>query len=330
MRELLKLVNLNNPDLVLFVGEALGGNGAVDQLSKFNQQFRTSPLQSLAMRILAMPVDATASGTPTIQYHNIPDQPITTIVVATPVPTFGRWQCHCFGTSIPEEFPLAANPFIVLHVLTACNLDLQDLRQATCSFFRQLANFASDFELSISELAALDMCQKRGIFMPMIAEQRQELKQRCGGFMKIGPKVLVGWIGMFQKGEIKGNSRARSERPPLSFSIISSFFILGLIGLEKLNWWSSSSQPKSVGTVLSIAGAFVVTFYKGLAVLRARLSSAGAGLFKRKEKTHMGRTHGGFKCGEAVVKGAENGDDAVSDGLALSQLLTHHGCSDAQ
>lgn len=37
MRALSKLVNLNNPDLVLFVGEALVGNDAVDQLSKFNQ-----------------------------------------------------------------------------------------------------------------------------------------------------------------------------------------------------------------------------------------------------------------------------------------------------
>lgn len=37
MRALSKLVYLNNPDLILFVGEALVGNDAVDQLSKFNQ-----------------------------------------------------------------------------------------------------------------------------------------------------------------------------------------------------------------------------------------------------------------------------------------------------
>lgn len=37
MRALSKLINLNNPDLVLFVGEALVGNDAVDQLSKFDQ-----------------------------------------------------------------------------------------------------------------------------------------------------------------------------------------------------------------------------------------------------------------------------------------------------
>ncbi|KAG6673334.1 hypothetical protein I3842_16G106700 [Carya illinoinensis] len=36
MKALSKLIYLNNPDLVLFVGEALVGNGAVDQLSKFN------------------------------------------------------------------------------------------------------------------------------------------------------------------------------------------------------------------------------------------------------------------------------------------------------
>ncbi|GAB2234796.1 hypothetical protein Drorol1_Dr00004061 [Drosera rotundifolia] len=38
MRALSKLINLNDPDLVLFVGEALVGNDAVDQLTKFNQK----------------------------------------------------------------------------------------------------------------------------------------------------------------------------------------------------------------------------------------------------------------------------------------------------
>uniref|UniRef100_A0A1I8BVB6 SRP54 domain-containing protein n=1 Tax=Meloidogyne hapla TaxID=6305 RepID=A0A1I8BVB6_MELHA len=37
MRALSKLINVNTPDLVLFVGEALVGNEAVDQLTKFNQ-----------------------------------------------------------------------------------------------------------------------------------------------------------------------------------------------------------------------------------------------------------------------------------------------------
>lgn len=34
---LFQLIKLNCPDLVLFVGEALVGNEAVDQLKKFNQ-----------------------------------------------------------------------------------------------------------------------------------------------------------------------------------------------------------------------------------------------------------------------------------------------------
>ncbi|XP_076367225.1 signal recognition particle receptor subunit alpha-like isoform X2 [Tachypleus tridentatus] len=37
MRSLAKLIKVNSPDLVLFVGEALVGNEAVDQLVKFNQ-----------------------------------------------------------------------------------------------------------------------------------------------------------------------------------------------------------------------------------------------------------------------------------------------------
>ena len=36
MRSLSKLISVNAPDLVLFVGEALVGNEAVDQLVKFN------------------------------------------------------------------------------------------------------------------------------------------------------------------------------------------------------------------------------------------------------------------------------------------------------
>lgn len=37
MRALVKLITVNNPDLILFVGEALVGNDAVDQLTQFNR-----------------------------------------------------------------------------------------------------------------------------------------------------------------------------------------------------------------------------------------------------------------------------------------------------
>ena len=36
MKALARLVNLNNPDVVLFIGEALAGNDVIDQLTKFN------------------------------------------------------------------------------------------------------------------------------------------------------------------------------------------------------------------------------------------------------------------------------------------------------
>lgn len=44
--------------------------------------------------------------------------------------------------------------------------------------------------------------------------------------------------------------------------------------MEKLKWRSKSSQAKSLGTIVSIAGAFVVTFYKGPPIVRPRLDIA--------------------------------------------------------
>lgn len=40
MRALAKLVSVNQPDKIIFVGEALVGNEAVDQLTKFNQALK--------------------------------------------------------------------------------------------------------------------------------------------------------------------------------------------------------------------------------------------------------------------------------------------------
>ncbi|KAJ1395781.1 EamA domain [Sesbania bispinosa] len=97
----------------------------------------------------------------------------------------------------------------------------------------------------------------------------------------------------------------RFERPPITFSTLCGFFLLGLLGylaqafgyagiyyssatlstsmlnlvpgftfilavvfrMEQLDWSSSSSLAKSLGTVVSIAGAFIVTLYKGPALL---------------------------------------------------------------
>lgn len=77
-------------------------------------------------------MDASTSGNPTIQYHNLPEQPITALVTSS-VPTLQRQQRHCFGNECPGDFPLSANPSIVLHVLTACNLDPHDLASLEAS-----------------------------------------------------------------------------------------------------------------------------------------------------------------------------------------------------
>uniref|UniRef100_A0A7N0T845 WAT1-related protein n=1 Tax=Kalanchoe fedtschenkoi TaxID=63787 RepID=A0A7N0T845_KALFE len=103
---------------------------------------------------------------------------------------------------------------------------------------------------------------------------------------------------------------------PLTFSILCRFFLLGVIGfvchitryvgieysspnlgmamlnllpactfilavifrMEKLDWRAASTQAKSAGTVVSIAGAFIVTFYKGPALIKAtqHLSLSGS------------------------------------------------------
>ncbi|XP_071736430.1 ultraviolet-B receptor UVR8-like [Rutidosis leptorrhynchoides] len=133
-------------------------------------------------------MDATASEPPSIQCLNIPEQPIPEMVTSP-----NSSSRHCFGDATPGEFPLSAHPSIVLHVLTSCNLDPQDLAklEATCSFLRQPAQFAPDYELCLPEVAALDMCQKRAIFKPMTSEKRDEFKLRCGGSWKLVLKFLL-------------------------------------------------------------------------------------------------------------------------------------------
>ncbi|CAH2065981.1 unnamed protein product [Thlaspi arvense] len=112
----------------------------------------------------------------TLQLHSIPENPIVA-AMELPFPSFVCLKRHCLGNSAPGEFFLASCPSIVLH--------------ATCSFFRKPAKFSPDFELSISEVAALDICQKRAMFKRMEEEERQELKRRCGGSWKLLLKFLL-------------------------------------------------------------------------------------------------------------------------------------------
>lgn len=92
-------------------------------------------------------MDATTSGTPSIQLHNIPEQQIAGLVIpeqpivalmTSPLPIFEReLKRSCFGNASPGEFPLSETPSIVLHVLTAFNLDPEDLAklEASSPFF---------------------------------------------------------------------------------------------------------------------------------------------------------------------------------------------------
>ncbi|CAN6238534.1 unnamed protein product [Urochloa humidicola] len=131
------------------------------------------------------PMDAAASGTsPVMQFHSIADDSISHSSPLTAA--LDRSKRHCHGDGIPGEFPLALSPSIVLHVLSACDLDPKDLAalEATCTFFSKPANFAPNFALSLPELAAFDMCQKRTMFKLMNEEEKECLKQRCGGSWK--------------------------------------------------------------------------------------------------------------------------------------------------
>uniref|UniRef100_A0A803LJ31 WAT1-related protein n=1 Tax=Chenopodium quinoa TaxID=63459 RepID=A0A803LJ31_CHEQI len=60
----------------------------------------------------------------------------------------------------------------------------------------------------------------------------------------------------------------RSNLPPLSFSLLGWFFLLALSGMEMLNTRNITCLAKLVGTIVSIAGAFVVTLYEGPPLLK--------------------------------------------------------------
>ncbi|KAG4968270.1 hypothetical protein JHK87_033921 [Glycine soja] len=44
--------------------------------------------------------------------------------------------------------------------------------------------------------------------------------------------------------------------------------VMGTFGMEKLDWKANSTQAKSIGTLVSIAGALIITLYKGQAVIK--------------------------------------------------------------
>ncbi|KAL3632641.1 hypothetical protein CASFOL_025625 [Castilleja foliolosa] len=141
-------------------------------------------------------MDITTIETPSSvdQYRNLDTDQQTTIINPNPLANVSEKQTrHCLVNADPSGFPLSATPCIVLHILSSYNLDPQDLAmlEATCSFFRRPAQYSPDFELSLSELAAYYMCQMRAIFLPMSKDEKQELKQTCGGSWKLVLRFLL-------------------------------------------------------------------------------------------------------------------------------------------
>lgn len=99
-------------------------------------------------------MDATTSGTPALQYLNLPEQLVST--TSPPVSPFQRAKRHCFGDTTPGEFPLAANPSIVLHVLTECKLDPRDLANLEVPFSNNVEIFTEILRIDCS--ADFDFC----------------------------------------------------------------------------------------------------------------------------------------------------------------------------
>lgn len=82
-----------------------------------------------------------------------------------------------------------------------------DFLKATCLFTRAPSNLDPCYpELSIVELAALDMCNKRVAIMHMGSEERESFKQRCGGSWKLVLKFLMAGEACCRRGKCQAIS----------------------------------------------------------------------------------------------------------------------------
>ncbi|KAI3452396.1 hypothetical protein Pfo_009061 [Paulownia fortunei] len=85
---------------------------------------------------------------------------------------------------------------------------------------------------------------------------------------------LLGALGFV--GQYLGNIGIAFSSPTLGSAMsnltpATTFILAILFRMEKIELLSSSSQAKIIGTVLSIAGAFIVVLYKGPAIIRSRV-----------------------------------------------------------
>ncbi|KZV14578.1 protein WALLS ARE THIN 1-like [Dorcoceras hygrometricum] len=55
----------------------------------------------------------------------------------------------------------------------------------------------------------------------------------------------------------------KKERPPLSWNLLLQFFLLAIVGIEKVRLDRKDGISKVAGTIFCVAGASVITLYKG-------------------------------------------------------------------
>ncbi|CAO2042736.1 unnamed protein product [Urochloa humidicola] len=132
------------------------------------------------------PMDAADSkASVVIKLHQIVTETSSNSSPSNPATDHSQHKCN--ANEITEQFPLASNPSILLHVLSSYELGPNDLAalEGTCKFFRSPANFEPDAALSLPEVAALDTCCQKAMFKLMKNEEKEKLKQRCGGSWKL-------------------------------------------------------------------------------------------------------------------------------------------------
>ncbi|KAL2335626.1 hypothetical protein Fmac_016839 [Flemingia macrophylla] len=112
------------------------------------------------------------------------------------------------------------------------------------------------------------------ILLPITFFSRRTREVPPLNFSIISKIVLLGVIG--SSSQILGYAGINYSSPTLASSIgnlVPAFtFILAVIcRMEKLAAKSRSSQAKVMGSIISIAGAFVLTLYKGIPIINSRI-----------------------------------------------------------
>ncbi|KAL6652506.1 hypothetical protein ACP70R_011431 [Stipagrostis hirtigluma subsp. patula] len=151
------------------------------------------------------PMDAKNSeASAAIEIQNIVTKTISDSSSSSPPASSDRSPRHCYGNEATEQPPLTANPSILLHVLSSYGLEPKDLAalEATCKFFRNPANFMPDPALPLPEVAAFDTCGQKAMFKLMKDQEKERLKQRCGGSWKL----VLGYL-------LIGEKNYRREKP---------------------------------------------------------------------------------------------------------------------